>query len=70
MTEVGHVKDEWLTIDELAGELKISPRTIRNRRSLGKLPVQGYKVLGLVRFKRSEVNRWLESSADGGGEAA
>lgn len=70
MTEVRHMRDEWLTIDELAAELKISPRTIRNRRSLGKLPVQGYKVLGLVRFKRSDVNRWLEGAADTGGEAA
>lgn len=60
------MEDEWLTINELAAELKISPRTIRNRRSLGKLPVRGYKVLGLVRFKRSDVNRWLESVADGG----
>lgn len=84
MTEVCHVSlggtrpadraadgpDEWLTIKELATEWKVSERTIRNRRSLGTLGIPGYKIGGLVRFKRSDVDRCLAASIDGGGEAA
>lgn len=64
------VRDEWVSIKELAEEWKVSDRTIRNRRSLGTLGLTGHKIGGLVRFKRSEIDRLEAASADDAGEAA
>lgn len=61
---------EWIGIEELAAELGISVRTIYNWRSLGRGP-RGYRIAnGHVRFRRADVDTWLETFADDGQPAA
>ena len=50
--------DEILTIQELAGYLKLNDKTAYRLASEGKLP--GFKVGGSWRFKRVDLNRWIE----------
>ena len=51
--------DELLTARELAAELKVSLRTLERWRAQGIGPV--YVRLGrTVRYRRSDVNAWLE----------
>lgn len=54
---------ELLTIDELAAELKVPPGTIYqwNYRGTGPRPL---KVGRHVRYRRGEVDRWLDDCAD------
>jgi excisionase family DNA binding protein len=61
--------DEWVNIQQLAEELEIAARTIYNWRVLGKGP-KGYKIGSAVRFRRSDVDAWLDTLADDGPEAA
>jgi excisionase family DNA binding protein len=49
--------EELLTIDELAGRLKVSPWTIRAW--VAKRFVPFFKLGGLVRFRSAEVEVWL-----------
>jgi excisionase family DNA binding protein len=52
--------EELLTIDELAGRLKVSPWTIRAW--CGKSFVPFFKIRGLVRFRASEIDKWLRQN--------
>lgn len=45
------------TVDELAAHLKLRPKTIRNRVSLKTIPY--LKVGGSLRFRPSEIRRWI-----------
>jgi excisionase family DNA binding protein len=63
--------ETYLTIPELAAALKFSVQTIR--RYVLKREIPFHKIRKAIRFKPSEVERWIESggldsSADGGGE--
>lgn len=49
-------EDLW-TVVEVAEFLNLRPKTIRNRVSLGKIP--HVKVDGLLRFRPSEIRRWI-----------
>ena len=51
-------QEEWLTLAEVAAEVKVEPRVIYNQRYLGKGP-RGVRVGRELRFRRSEVERWL-----------
>jgi excisionase family DNA binding protein len=53
------LEDEMLTIAELARFLKLRPRTIYRWAQSGKIP--GAKVGKEWRFRRSAIERWLES---------
>lgn len=56
--------DEWLTVNELCAELKISRRSFDRWRRLGKSPrVERLAGNGPIRMKRSWVNEWLEKGA-------
>jgi excisionase family DNA binding protein len=72
MTEVDHVPTtrvtEWIGIEQLSEELGIPVRTIYNWRTLGKGP-RGHRIGRHVRFKRSDVDAWLETLADPGDAA-
>ena len=48
-----------MTMKEVAEYLKINEKTAYRLASEGKLP--GFKVGGSWRFKRSEVNAWIET---------
>lgn len=58
------VKDELVTSEELAEELRIPHGTIRSWRSRGKGP-RWFSAGGKhVRYRRSEINRWLAEQGD------
>ena len=50
--------DEILTIQELAEYLKLNEKTAYRLASEGKLP--GFKVGGSWRFKRVDLEKWIE----------
>ncbi|WP_394204163.1 helix-turn-helix domain-containing protein [Shewanella waksmanii] len=50
--------DEILTIQEVAKYLKLNEKTAYRLTSEGKLP--GFKVGGSWRFKRSDLEKWIE----------
>ncbi|MDP2560421.1 helix-turn-helix domain-containing protein [Psychrobium sp. 1_MG-2023] len=52
------MKDEILTIQELAEYLKLNEKTAYRLASEGKLP--GFKVGGSWRFKRVDLDKWIE----------
>ena len=58
--------EEYLTITELAGRLKLTPKTIQNKMAAGtfKKGLHYFRPRGMTaRFKWSAVVEWLESSA-------
>ena len=55
--------DEILTIKEVAEYLKLSEKTAYRLASDGKLP--GFKVGGSWRFKRGDIEQWIEQSKQG-----
>lgn len=57
-----------LTVDELADYLKVSPGTVYNRVSKGEIPF--VKIGAAVRFRRAEVDRWVEEQAGRSEQAA
>ena len=54
--------DEILTIKEIAEYLKLNEKTAYRFASEGKLP--GFKVGGSWRFKRVDLERWIEEQKD------
>lgn len=53
----------YLTVDELAELVRVSPNTIRAWRSQGKGP-RATKISGRVIFARADVDSWLAESVD------
>jgi len=55
-------KEDLLTVDEVAGELRITPRTVRALVNSGRLPA--IRVMDnrepRLRFRRSDLDAWLE----------
>jgi excisionase family DNA binding protein len=63
--------ETYLTIEELAAALKLAAQTIR--RYVLKREIPYHKIKKVIRFKPSEVERWIESGSlknptGGGGE--
>lgn len=54
--------DEILTIKEIAEYLKLNEKTAYRLASEGKLP--GFKVGGSWRFKRIDLEKWIEEQKD------
>ncbi len=52
------MKEDILTLKEIAEYLKMSERTIYGYAQQGKLP--GIKVGSAWRFRRSDIDQWLE----------
>jgi excisionase family DNA binding protein len=52
------MKDEILTIQEVADYLKLNDKTAYRLASEGKLP--GFKVGGSWRFKCTDIEKWIE----------
>jgi len=56
------VQDEWLTVDEVCTELKISRRTFDRWHALGTGPkVKHLAGNGSIRIRRSWLNDWLDT---------
>ena len=60
--------DEYLTIDQVAGLLKVSSKTIRRLVSRGEIP--GFKVGGQWRFRREDIDVWARDRSQAGGREA
>ena len=58
MRELSQMKDEIMTIREVAEFLKLTEKTTYRLVSDGTLP--GFKVGGSWRFKRDEINHWIK----------
>jgi predicted DNA-binding transcriptional regulator AlpA len=55
-------QDEWLTVDEVCAELKISRRTFDRWRALGTGPRSKHiGGSGPLRVRRSWLNEWLDT---------
>ncbi len=48
-----------MTIDEVAGYLRVKKRTVYDWVKKGKIPAM--KTVGLWRFRRDRIDQWLES---------
>ena len=67
MEETRKIGDqEFLTLAELAQRLNMKPKTLYIRVSEGDLPY--YRIGRLIRFRRDEIDRWLESQRAGAKE--
>jgi excisionase family DNA binding protein len=51
---------EWLTVEEVCAELKISPRTFYRWRALRTGPRSKRMAGGCVRVRRSWLDEWLD----------
>lgn len=56
--------DQILTLKEVAAYLKLAEKTAYRLASEGKLP--GFKVGGSWRFKRVDLEAWIEKQKDSG----
>jgi len=55
-------RDEWLTVDEVCAELKISRRTFDRWRALGTGPkAKRLGGSGGIRIRRSWLDEWLDT---------
>ena len=52
------MNDQILTLKEVAAYLKLAEKTAYKLADAGKLP--GFKVGGSWRFKREDIDRWIE----------
>lgn len=52
--------DEYLRTEDLAARVHLSPATIHNRHSQGRLPVRPIKVGRRLLWPRVEVEAWLD----------
>ncbi|MBB6521044.1 methylation-associated defense system helix-turn-helix domain-containing protein MAD1 [Pseudoteredinibacter isoporae] len=60
------MNDEILTLKEVAEYLKLAEKTAYRLAAEGKLP--GFKVGGSWRFKREDVQSWIESQKTDNGK--
>ncbi len=63
--------DRWLTLDELAGYLKLSNSKLYRMAQDGKVPAS--KVASQWRFNRQEIDKWMKTQrpgADGSGKGS
>jgi excisionase family DNA binding protein len=56
---------EWLTVEEVCAELKISPRTFYRWRAQGTGPRSKRIARGGVRVRRSWLDEWLDEPERG-----
>lgn len=56
--------DEILTLKEVAGYLKLAEKTAYRLAAEGKLP--GFKVGGSWRFKREDIENWIQAQTQSG----
>ena len=59
------MSDDILTLKEVASYLKLTEKTAYRLAAAGKLP--GFKIGGGWRFKRVDIEHWIESSKSKGG---
>jgi excisionase family DNA binding protein len=55
---MAEVLDQAMTVRDVAGYLKVDEKTVYRLAKRGDLP--GFKVAGAWRFKRSDLDSWIE----------
>ena len=60
---VSRMDSDIMTIREVAEYLKLTEKTAYRHAADGKIP--GFKVGGAWRFRRSEIDRWIERQSAG-----
>ena len=63
LAALGLAPDELMTPEQVAAALLLSIRTLAAWRSSGRNPLAWIKVGGRVRYRRSDVDAWLESQS-------
>lgn len=58
---IEQVGGQLMTIDEVAGYLRVKKRTVYDWVKKGKIPA--IKTVGLWRFRRERIDKWLEAEA-------
>lgn len=61
------IRDEILTLDEVAAYLKAGKRTVYRLAAEGKIPA--FKLGGTWRFRRAELDRWIANRIDTHGQS-
>ncbi|MCK4420963.1 helix-turn-helix domain-containing protein [candidate division WOR-3 bacterium] len=56
--QINIYEDKWLTLDQIAEYLQMSTSSIYKMAQAGKIPA--YKVGRQWRFKRKEIDRWVQ----------
>ena len=64
---VERVTDEILTVPEVAGLLKVAEKTVYTMAQQGELPA--FKVRGQWRFRRTDLEAWIDAKTRGGAAA-
>ena len=59
--------DEILTLKEVAQLLKVAEKTVYTMSQTKELP--GFKVRGQWRFRRDDINRWIDEQAKKAGRS-
>lgn len=65
MCDIMTMEEKLLTLDELAGYIRVSTRTIYRMLDDGELPF-AIKIKGSWRFKEGDIVSWLDSHKVGG----
>jgi excisionase family DNA binding protein len=65
---MGDQEDEILNVDEVAAFLKAGKRTVYRLAANGTIPA--FKLGGTWRFRRTDLNAWIESRTISGGSKA
>lgn len=60
--------DDWLTLDDIAGDLKVPLDTVYQWRRKGTGP-RGHKFGRHIRVRRGDYEQWLAARADHAGDA-
>ncbi len=63
MPDTAHPKDDFLDVAELAAWLHITVRHVRRLVAENRIP--NHKIGGLVRLRRSEIQKWLDGNGRG-----
>jgi len=61
------VTDEILTVSEVSGLLKVAEKTVYTMAQQGELPA--FKVRGQWRFRRTDLEAWIDAKTRGGAAA-
>lgn len=62
LKETGSMPDEILTLPEVAQLLKVAEKTVYTMAQKSQLPA--FKVRGQWRFKRVDIDRWIEQQKE------
>jgi predicted DNA-binding transcriptional regulator AlpA len=62
-TETARGAAAWLLLPDIESQYALSPHTVYGLRYRGDFPT-GFRVAGRLRFRRDDIDAWIESKAD------